>query len=91
MWSKHWAIRILIVSQSDIDWQDNESFFIAKYLEYDETIKALVFIDSLKTFLLTGIFSKERLGRHYSRNGDNQRELAGFFWSQTRIFPNNCF
>ena len=26
MWSKHWAIGILIVSQSDIDWQNNEFF-----------------------------------------------------------------
>ena len=68
MWSKHWAIGILIVSQSDIDWQNND-FFIAIYLEYDETIKALVFIDSLKIFLLIGMFVKERLGRQSKRIG----------------------
>ena len=59
---QHWAIGIFIVAQSDMDWQNNESFFIVKYLEYDETIEALVFIDSLKTFLLTGSFRKRDYG-----------------------------
>ena len=61
-------------------------FFIAKYQKYDETIKALVFIDTLKSFLLTGIFSNWDYG-DITREMDTNKEN----WQVSFEVKQECF